>query len=531
VLNALENRTLAFDGFRNGYLYDLGAGYVFTEAPNGHLEPIFPIGTALLTAPIYIAGFALAQASGRSLDLTAPSFEPERLAYEKSAANLVAAAAAALLFLCAMRLATLPAALLSTVAFAFGSEMWTIGSQALWQHGTVALVTLAMLFALLGVPNTASRSRALLIAGVCAGFLPVVRPTALAFSLAGLAFALRFGGPRRLLFVLGGALGCAPGVAWNLAVFHKLVGGYAVNVPSYSASISQALTAVAGLLVSPNRGLLVFTPFVLFAAAGAVRAFRSDSPEAYLLRYCCIASLATFANYAFYGSWDGGAAFGPRFLTDLMPTAGLLLAFALPRNLPELRARKVFTGFAIVAIVVSCLVQLAGVNGEPKTDWSGIPFDVSTHPERIWQWRDNQIQRDALATYHLWTPNPTFGAAYAPGFDGSIGTIRTAGDVLTAEVQNTGTSRWYGYTTGMYFGQARVRVRYLDRYGNLAREAYLFIESSPRPGERAVAIGPLALPAKPGTYRAVFDIDAFQDPRIGERHAGARGIDVVVPSR
>ena len=529
MLNALENRTLAFDGFRNGYLYDLGAGYVFTEAPNGHLEPIFPIGTALLTAPIYAADFALASAGRRGLDLTAASFEPARLAYEKSAANIVAAAAAVLFFLCALRLATLPAALLATIAFAFGSEMWTIGSQALWQHGAVALVTLAMLFALLGTSNAASRSRTLVIAGVCAGFLPVVRPTALAFSLAGLAFALRFGGPRRLLFVLGAALGCAPGVAWNLAVFHKLVGGYAVNVPSYSASISQALTAVAGLLVSPNRGLLVFTPFVLFAAAGAVRAFRSDSPEAYLLRYCCIASLATFANYAFYRSWDGGAAFGPRFLTDLMPTAGLLLAFALPRDLPELRARKVFTGFAIVAIVVSCLVQLAGANGEPKTDWSGIPFDVSTHPERIWHWRDDQIQRDALATYYLWTPNPTFGPSYAPGFDGSIGAIDAAGDALEAEVQNNGTSPWFGYTTGLYFGQARVRVRYFDRSGALAREAYLFIDGSPRPGERSIAIGPRALPAKAGAYRAVFDIDAFQDPRVGAQHAGARAITVVVP--
>jgi hypothetical protein len=382
-----------------------------------------------------------------------------------------------------------------------------------------------MSLALLGAAQERDRGASrFFLAGICAGFLPVIRPTALAFSAAGLLFASRSQSRERWSFLAGAALGATPGVAWNLAVFHSLIGGYAIIESSYTFTPAQAYAGILGLLVSPSRGLLVYSPFVIFSIAGIVAARRQRTAAAHLVRYLAAASLVTFVNYAFFQRWEGGSAFGPRYLTDTMPAAALALVFLFPRDLRGATFRARVAAFACIgAIVSSMLVQVAGANGEPKTNWSGVPYDAALHRERLWEWRDEQIVRDARATMHLWTRNPTFAQAYATGFNGTIAGLETdtATAITRASVRNTGIVPWYGYTTGLYFGQARVRVRYLDRAGHVAGQDYLYITGSPRPGQVACAVGtPAAAPPRGTT--PVYDIDVFQDARIGSRHVGER---------
>ncbi len=547
VFNLLEHNTLTFDAFRGGYLYGFGAAYIFTEAPNGHLEPIFPIGTAILTAPIYALDYLAAGAHGPFPEITAIAFEGARLAYEKGAAAIVGAVAAVLFFLCARIIGGTRIAMVATIAFAFGSEMWTIGSQALWQHGSVNLVTLAMILALLREHRASSRRESfalLALAGICAGFLPVIRPTAIAFALAGIAYVVERYRLGAWPFAAGFVVGLVPGAAWNLIVFHSLVGGYAVTLPSFTSSLPQAGVALAGLFVSPSKGLLLYTPFVVFSVLGALRATRTRTPAARLLTYLAAAAALAIVNYAFFLPWDGGAAYGPRYLTDIVAVAALLLVYAVSQ-LDAPRSRRTVTA-AIIALTIgySVSVQAVGANGEPKSNWSGVPFDESVHTERVWQWTDTQIERDALTVYRLWEPNPTFAAGYAPAFDGRIIAIGSGNGVLdlhrpflvrpgaslpfSALVENDGESRWFGYDTGFYYGQARVRVRFLDSAGTVVLERYLSIPGSPKKGQRARAIGALPFPSQPGNYAALFDIDCFQNARIGSRHVGAVSLPVFV---
>jgi hypothetical protein len=220
--------------------------------------------------------------------------------------------------------------------------------------------------------------------------------------------------------------------------------------------------------------------------------------------------------------------------------------YVLPKSFQAAsRPRRALFGAVCIAVALSTCVQIAGANGEPKTNWSGVPIDLSVEPERIWQWKDAQITRDALATYHLWGPNPTFPNAYVSGFDGQILGIEASGAPIgpagvtttanasirmRARLENTGTSRWYGYDTGMYYGLTHVRVRYIAPGGAVAMERYLSIEGAPAAGQTAIAIADVDVPALPGVYRAIFDIDAYQDARIGSRHVGARSVRVVVSS-
>jgi hypothetical protein len=546
ALNALEHHTLLFDAFRGGYYYDLGAGYIFTDASRGHLAPIFPIGVGILVAPLYALFYAKwVLLHGPFPEITQIAFEPLRLAYEKDAAAVVGALSAAAFFLCARELGSAKAALLATIAFAFGTEMWTIGSQALWQHGSINLITLLMTLALLRAYRFArvpggTRARmfvSLFVAGLCAGFLPVVRPTALAFGAAGALFAaVRF---RRSAwpFVAGALLGVVPGVLWNVSLFGGALGGYDVNLSSYDFSLAQVAQAGLGLFVSPAKGLLVYSPVLAFSLAGAWRALgrmRFDA-AAQLVVLLTLAAGAVVANYLCFERWWGGTCFGPRYLTDVMSVAGLLLMYVLPADplavWRESRPRRAVASIFALLLAASIGVQIAGANGEPRSEWSAVPRSVDFHLDRIWQAADSQIVRDALVAYHTWTVNPALAPSYAGGFRGRVLALRPSDASapvrelvcargvqldIAAIVENQGTERWYGYDSGVFIGQARVRVRLFDASGRQAGDSALYVEGAPGPGARAAARGTLATPPTPGSYRATFDVFANQIPALAD---------------
>src|SRR6202000_3120944 len=96
--------------------------------------------------------------------------------------------------------------------------------------------------------------------------------------------------------------------------------------------IGGAIVALAGELISPNRGLLIYTPIVLFSIVGAIRAARIQTRDAARLVWLAGASVVLLLGYAFYPLWFGGWTYGPRFLTDTMPVACLLLVYAIPAS-------------------------------------------------------------------------------------------------------------------------------------------------------------------------------------------------------
>ncbi len=401
VLNLLENHRLDFDNFTGGYFDRLGAGYIFTQTPAGQRQSIFPIGTAIVAAPVDLALDALAHVQHRPLALTSIAFERQRLHDEKTAAGVIAALAAVLMFWCLCEFAPVPVALLLTAVFAFGTSMWTIGSQALWQHGPVNLVLLAMTFSLVRAERT-NRTMLFVVGGIAAGFLTVVRPTALFFTLAALGWVLATQRRDRAAFAVALGAGAAPGIAWNVVNFHSVVGGYAGDAATYRAS-ADVWGALAALAISPSKGFFVYLPLALAAPFGAVIAARSGDHRGTLLALLGIAGLLLAVSYAFYTQWWGGSSFGPRFLTDLDAVVVLLLAPVVTSLLARRRERRTARRIALAGIAVAAVwgvgVQFAGANGEADGKWSGTPSDVDTHLGRIWDFSDTQIARDAGATY------------------------------------------------------------------------------------------------------------------------------------
>ncbi|HVT58432.1 MAG TPA: hypothetical protein VHR45_08525 [Thermoanaerobaculia bacterium] len=310
--------------------------YWLFRSPDGHLFTRYPIVTPVLISPLYAPAVAYLAWRG---------WEPWRLEntslrMEKLAASLLAALSVGLFFLLARRQAERPRAVLAAVAYGFATSTWVISSQALWLHGTGELLAVCALLAATAEPTAWS----LAAAGMAAGLLAGNRPPDAALGVAVLVYlAVRHG--RRALWALGAAAAAlAPVVVYNLAVFRHLAGGYgalglAGPHPYYAHPL---LPGVAGLLVSPAKGLLVFSPFLLFLARRMVPAGRTagpvlETPRAArgqadrLLELC--AAAACLAQLLFYAQTDfrAGACYGPRFLTDAVPFVVWLLVPVVAR--------------------------------------------------------------------------------------------------------------------------------------------------------------------------------------------------------
>ncbi len=518
TFNVLEHHELEFDDFRTSYFQGFGASYIFVPGRAGQITSFFPIGTALLSALLYAAFDAQLHAKHQPVDITSVDFERVRVHYEKLAAMSLAALAAVMMFLCARQIGGLTRALIVTVFFAAGTEMWTIGSQALWQHGPVNLVVLTMTCALLAATRARGRSLGwwLFFAGVCAGFLPVVRPTAALFLVAAFAFTVWEFRRSSWPFAVGTAIGLAPGALWNEYSFGTLIGGYGGLGPRYVVTLAQFAESLVGLLISPGKGLFVFTPLFVFSVAGVWYAARARTAPARLVLALTAAAAVLILQYSFFTGWWGGASFGARYLTDIAGIGALLLIYVLPEKPFEFwrgsLARTVVSAAFVVLLFASVGVQFAGANGEEESQWSGIPVDIDIDPARVWIVNDSQVQRDAAATFRKFQRNrldvPQYLAhvAFAPtsvreaGMEPARVLTASAGEpiALVATLQNRGSSRLYGYRSGYWNGQARVRV---DVSGPASAAAILFVPDTIAQGETAYALGRVVAPAVPGTYR------------------------------
>jgi len=559
ALNWLDNHSLNFDIFRDGYMYRTdtkhganGIPHFFVEATNGHLSSTYPIGNVILTFPIYFLFFVGIKVTefyqnfvlGNSVDflrLADPSFEGPLQNYQKLAAVGVASFSV-VIFYWANRLKFNGAiALLSTFIFAFATSTWMTGSQGLWQHGSSNLAVLCIIFCLLKANRTQGKNRKILLVltGVFCGLLPGIRSTSLLYSVAAIAYAF-FIYRKEALYLLLGLPSALISASWNIYYFgfslSKLViGGYSryddkgVSFTSsyYSWTVEQFLKGFWGLLISPSRGILVFTPVSLLAIPGAWQVWQGRAGKDEKLFLCLtIAAVGIFLQYCFFKVWTGGSCYGSRYLTDILPIVCFLISYCLAIWTEKWNQGKhQFVGVKLailtLLIAVSTFTQAVGAFG--STNWDGIPEPAA---ERIWQLHDNQIERHANHVFYK-AFNPMGDRdRYLKNWNGVIESVHKRNgkplkDVLegtpsrkmflTAQVKNTGQVPWIGYETGLSRGRAQVGIEFFDSENQPVRiktgqRSRLYIAGTPQPGETVTAVGRVVFPQKPGDYKLVLEL-------------------------
>ena len=145
------------------------------------------------------------------------------------------------------------------------------------------------------------------------------------------------------------------------------------------------------MLVSPSRGLFVYSPVLLFPAAGLL--LWLVRRRGGLLAWAAVAVAAGVGTIAQFTVWWGGHSFGPRLLSDVLPAlvlgdgarlaghpaAGQRGGGSSPRPSPPRSWSRPSGAFYYPS---------------PRSvDWNTSPADVDVAHERLWDWRDPQLLR------------------------------------------------------------------------------------------------------------------------------------------
>ena len=309
----------------------------------------------------------------------------------------------------------------TALVFAFGTSAYSTAGRALWQHTpSLLLLSLAMWCAVrvqpafcvsltshsdVGDTQNAEGRVDPWVVGLAAALTgaAIVRPTNLGVALVLLAWVLvrRRGQwvPTLASVLVGGVVVSGAFVLVSQALLGRwLPEYYSAGRLRFGEWIPEA---VAANVVSPSRGLLIASPFLLLAIPGTWIVWRHRERDHRALVVALWAGIAVVtASVSAFPQWWAGHSFGPRFMTETVP---LMFVLALPAwdavfAADRLRAgapRRSRSVAAVVAVTVLAVWSIgfhasgsvAGVTG----CWNLYPDDIDSDPSRVWSVTDSQV--------------------------------------------------------------------------------------------------------------------------------------------
>lgn len=360
----LRDGTLAIDRY-----VPPGTGGTFPlQTVQGHVYSFFPPGNAILSLPAVVVAEALGE---RVIDA--------RGLADRAAENRIGAAFAACLMaaLVALSFATArlfldrPSSFGVATVTALGTAVLSTFSRGLWsQTWAVLLIAIAWFLAL-------RRSSAVVVGSLLA-WAYFTRPTS---AIAAVAIVLFLALERRrrdaIVASLAGAVWLVGFVVWSRASFGTSLPPY--YQPTRLGRVS-AVVALGGNLVSPSRGLVVFSPVIAWAiVAGAIFLFRARRRSlGFAALVACLGHLALLSSFE---HWWGGASYGPRLASDLVPSAVVLAIWTLRAGASRLLPA------ALGAL--SMAMNVPGAVFESTWRWSEM--GTSVEEREMWSWSRAQF--------------------------------------------------------------------------------------------------------------------------------------------
>ena len=357
----------------------------------GHIYDYYPVATPALVAPVvWLANrvYALGHPSDfyAYLSQHAPDDRTARL--EKLAASGFVALAAVFMYLVARARLPTAASMGISLLFAFATSMWSTASRALWQHGPSALF-LAMALYLLVV--AVDKPAAIFCTGLILAGAYLIRPTnSLSVAFIGVWF-LMSRRRRFWLFAAGALVVFIPFLLQNWITYGNVLPPYSYQLFERLGTPRSFGEALAGTLISPSRGLFIFTPLFGFCIYGAYRLIRRgrlslDAVEPYLIAII----VGHWITTSLFEDWGGAWSIGPRYFVDITP---YLVYFLIPLLEMRLLVRPALKYAFIACVLLSTIIQLRCAVSVYPFQWNGKPQALVDAPERKWDWGDMQFLR------------------------------------------------------------------------------------------------------------------------------------------
>jgi hypothetical protein len=267
--------------------------------------------------------------------------------------------------------------------------MWSVATRALWQHGPLVLM---LVIAMLLIQLARKRPSLIQYVSLPLAMAYVIRPTASIPIVVITGYVFIYNRAWFVKYMSWAILIAVPFIAFNFAIYGKFLSHYYLGL-SYAGSGSLA-EAAAGNLISPARGLFVYSPVLLFSLSGFTLSLRDKEQRPLHLAYGIIVS-AMFIAISLIPAWWAGHSFGPRYLTDLVPFLAYFAAFNF-----DVRAKwrnAVVAGIGISA-AISLIIHAQGAVRSAPWAWNAIPEDVDFKPSRLWDWSDPPFLREKISS-------------------------------------------------------------------------------------------------------------------------------------
>jgi len=380
---------------------------------HGHWFSGYPIAGPVMIAPFYLPAAAIPAVWRLPLE----SLVTLARILEKFAAVALTAASTLGMLALLGRIAPFGWALTLTLLFALGTTTWSTSSQALWQQTFDTAAIVLCWYSLERWDSEKGASRWACCCGAAVGAALLFRLTSMVLIPAVCAaFWLRKArGSDYLRILLPTAAAAIAVLAYNGLVLGMWGGAY-----SFPQEVSMVRN-LAGILFSPGRGLLIYTPAAIFALAAFLpRARESRARHLSLVTACTVFAALHIAGIARWPKWWGGYSWGPRLLTEIVPGLIVLIGIGVPAIRGNMR-------YAFGAVVVYCLfIQALGVYYYPKGHWDHLPVSVDQNTGRLWDWRDNPITR-TLHAGPAWEPYVIVETAWKEGLPAAADRLRAYG--------------------------------------------------------------------------------------------------------
>ncbi len=298
----------------------------------------------------------------------------------------------------------LPVSWSVVVAFggALGTQVYSTASRALWSETWGILLLGVVIFLLVRSETGKRRFNPVLLASLLS-WMYFVRPTFSVHILAVTVYLFIYHRRLFLRYAVTGATWLMVFVIYSWSNFGQLLPNY------YRASRLQFdifWEALAGNLVSPSRGLLVYVPSLLFVAYLLAR-YRRQLVHQRLVWLSLAIITGHLVVISSFSHWWGGHSFGPRFTTGLVPWFVLLGILGIRAMLnwreqsasdPTRAGWRVQLACGALLLLMSAFINTRGATSHATWLWNMRPLEIDQHPERLWDWSQPQFLAGILPT-------------------------------------------------------------------------------------------------------------------------------------
>ncbi|MGH7231578.1 MAG: hypothetical protein ACREJU_09505 [Nitrospiraceae bacterium] len=334
----------------------------------------YPPWTAVLAIPVYLSPILA-------------GIEPESpivADLEKRSATLITALSVLVLFFALRRVTREPLAWFIAVIYAFGTSSFSTSSQALWQHGSSQLFLSLTIYCLIRGLHERTFS-ALAVLPLSAAV--ICRPLDIVIALPIVMYLLHDRREQGMRLLLAGLPALVLFTTYNIVYFGSpFTTGFGGAIISPSSLVgahlawfqTPLLEGLLGVLASPGRGLLVYSPIFVFSLLGMAIVWKE--PGHHLLKYLSLGPVLLLLPVATVGHWWGGHCYGPRLLADATPILCLLLYPSFERFQRMAWLRYAAACLAVISIGMHALGAFSDLR------WNMDPDEIDGNPHRLWSW-------------------------------------------------------------------------------------------------------------------------------------------------